>query len=81
MKTKIFTVDRIEEGMLVLEDRESLEITNLENDGKYGEIKQGDILKITYNRCKRIVSVEIDSEAGKKELEKNREKLSGLFDN
>ncbi len=81
MKTKIFTVDRVEEGICVLEDRDTLETLNLENNGKYGNFKEGDIVKITYNRCSRIMSVEVDKETGIKELENNKERLSGLFDN
>lgn len=40
-----FTVDRIEEGIAVLENRETKKIENVEKEKLPQEIKEGDILK------------------------------------
>lgn len=42
---EIFTVDRIEEGIVVLENRTTQEITNISISELPNEIKTGDILK------------------------------------
>lgn len=72
---KVLVIDRFEENFAVCENRETLEIENIEIENLPQNVKEGDIIKFSNN------VYEIDTES--KEIIENRinEKLNNLFTN
>lgn len=70
---KVLVIDRFEENFAVCENRETLEIENIEIEKLPQNVKEGDIIKFSNN------VYEIDTES--KEIIENRinEKLNNLF--
>lgn len=70
---KVLVIDRFEESFAVCENRETLEIENIEIENLPQNVKEGDIIKFSNN------VYEIDTES--KEIIENRinEKLNNLF--
>lgn len=81
MKKVLYTVDRIEEGIFVLENRETLETLNAGKEVITFDVKEGDILELTFDEAGNIAEATICNELTNNVLRENKKKLGSLFDN